>query len=95
MVSLIPTRAGNGAMEALAASGLFAAPDLTDIERSVEVAHQIRRTGRLTVDLWDLERFAQCPDCLDRRRQRLRTINLEQCIQPSGACDRCGHGKAA
>jgi len=94
IVSLIPTRDGNGAMEALAASGLYARPDLSDIERSVDLAHQTRRTGRVSVDLWDLERFARCPHCVDSRRRRLRAINLEQCVRPSVVCDRCGHGKA-
>ncbi len=34
VISLIPTRAGNGAMEALIAQGLFRAPNAADVERS-------------------------------------------------------------
>jgi radical SAM enzyme (TIGR01210 family) len=37
-VSLIPTRAGNGTLEDLAAAGWFRAPDLDDIERSFTLA---------------------------------------------------------
>ena len=38
VVSLVPTRAGNGAIEALAAAGGFAPPTLEDIERSLALA---------------------------------------------------------
>ena len=38
-VSLVPTRGGNGALEALAASGAFREPRLADIERSVNSAY--------------------------------------------------------
>src|SRR5262249_248422 len=37
-ISLIPTRSGNGAMEALAAQGSFQEPRLHDIERSIAAA---------------------------------------------------------
>jgi len=37
VISLIPTRGGNGAMEALAAQKLFCEPTRADIERSVEL----------------------------------------------------------
>jgi archaeosine synthase beta-subunit len=45
-IALIPTRAGNGAMEALAAEGLYRAPDLADIERSIELALMLAIHGR-------------------------------------------------
>ena len=90
VVSLVPTRSGNGALEALAAEGSFRAPRLADIERSVESAHASRRDrGRIFVDLWDLERFADCPHCLEARRLRLHAMNLEQRILPSASCTRC------
>ena len=38
VVSLIPTRPGNGALEALAAAGHFAPPTLADLERSLDLA---------------------------------------------------------
>jgi len=37
VISLIPTRGGNGAMEALAAQKLFCEPTRADIERSIEL----------------------------------------------------------
>jgi radical SAM enzyme (TIGR01210 family) len=92
VVSLVPTRPGNGAMEALAAAGAFEAPRLADIERSL--ASAIARTPagrRVFVDLWDLERFAHCRHCLDARRARLQTMNLEQRVLPSVTCPGPGH----
>jgi radical SAM enzyme (TIGR01210 family) len=92
-VSLVPTRGGNGALEALAASGAFRGPRLADIERSVEAALLRRQgSGRIFVDLWDLERFSDCPACFDARKARLQTMNLEQRLCPPvslAACPRC------
>lgn len=95
VVSLVPTRTGNGAMEALAAAGQFYLPRLEDIERSLELALAQRPAGRVFVDLWDLERFARCVQCLDERRRRLHRMNLEQTFHPAVACRHCGHGVAA
>jgi archaeosine synthase beta-subunit len=91
VVSLIPTRAGNGAMEALANQGLYRAPDLADVERSHELALTRAQRGRVFVDLWDLQRFSRCSNCLDDRLLRLRTMNLEQRCRPHVACVHCGH----
>lgn len=97
VVSLVPTRSGNGAMEALTAIGEFRQPRLADIERSVDAAfsrvtsHE-PRAPRVFVDVWDLERFAACPQCLDARRARLHAMNLEQRVLPSVFCARCGPG---
>jgi radical SAM enzyme (TIGR01210 family) len=86
-VSLVPTRSGNGAMDALAAAGAFQAPDLDDIERTYDLAllnHRDR--GRIFVDLWDLDRFGGCPACFDARRTRLAAMNDEQRILPRVSC---------
>jgi hypothetical protein len=90
-VSLIPTRPGNGALEALAAEGLFQAPRLLQAERSAEaaLAHASGR-GRLFVDLWDLERLSDCPACFAARRARLQIMNLKQRIPAPVACQACG-----
>jgi len=102
VVSLVPTRSGNGAMEALTAAGEFRQPCLADIERSVDAAfsrvtsHEPRATShkprapRVFVDVWDLERFADCPQCLDARRARLQAMNLEQRVLAPVACPHCG-----
>lgn len=81
VVSLVPTRPGNGAIDALAASGSFLAPDLDDVERSLTLAlGHARDRGRVFVDLWDLERFARDFDNTTTRRARLEAMNLEQCV---------------
>jgi radical SAM enzyme (TIGR01210 family) len=89
-VSLIPTRSGNNALEALGRDGLFRAPRIGDIERShaTALAFASERT-RLFVDLWDLQRFADCHCCFDGRRERLRRMNLEQRVLPTVVCSRC------
>jgi radical SAM enzyme (TIGR01210 family) len=91
VVSLVPTRPGNGAMEAVTADGDFRAPRLDDIERSLELAQgRSRHRGRIFVDLWDLEGFASCPHCFEARRQRLHAMNLEQRLLPRHSCPNCG-----
>ncbi|HVQ54123.1 MAG TPA: radical SAM protein, partial [Thermoanaerobaculia bacterium] len=76
-VSLIPTRAGNGALDALSASGDFAEPGLTSLEAALEFGIQLGR-GRVFADLWDLERFSRCAACLPARAARLTETNLRQ-----------------
>jgi hypothetical protein len=47
-------------------------------------------------DLWNLDRFSDCPSCFTARRDRLHRMNLEQRACPSIACTQCGHtGQAA
>lgn len=91
VVSLVPTRSGNGAMQALAAAGSFRAPRLSDVERSVRLA-QTRHAGRgrIFVDVWDLDRFSTCDACLGPRRERLLQINLSQQLRPDVVCAQCG-----
>ncbi|MGH9163787.1 MAG: hypothetical protein ACRD2X_27875 [Vicinamibacteraceae bacterium] len=96
-VSLIPTRHGNGALDALADQSSFRAPRLTDIERSLELAHAARATagGRILVDIWDLERFSECEHCFVARRDRLHAMNLEQRCLPPLSCTRRGSAAAS
>ncbi len=92
VVSLIPTRAGNGALDALAAEGSFRSPRLADLERSHALSldrvltAQRRAATRVFADLWDLNRFSDCPQCFDARRTRLHTMNLEQRVLPPVVC---------
>jgi radical SAM enzyme (TIGR01210 family) len=93
VVSLVPTRTGNGAVEALSEAGWFRAPGLDDIERSFALA--LRHAGgraRIFLDLWDIERFASCDDCLAARRQRLQLMNLEQRVGDPHRCPAMVHG---
>jgi radical SAM enzyme (TIGR01210 family) len=94
VISLIPTRAGNGAMEVLAADGLYEAPTLADIERSFELALARAHRTRVFVDLWDLDRFSRCAYCFDGRKKRLQTMNLEQEVTARISCAHCGAGVA-
>ena len=95
VVSLIPTRTGNGALDALRRQGLFREPALDDIERTLDLAIGAHRgRGRILVDVWDVQRFSRCSGCLERRRERLQTMNLEQRVTPRMACSACGAGMA-
>lgn len=86
---LIPTRGGTPALEALAAGGEFAPPKLAALEAALEQGLAGRR-GRVFADLWDLERFAECPHCFPARASRLREMNLSQATRPPVVCARCG-----
>jgi radical SAM enzyme (TIGR01210 family) len=79
--SLIPTRAGNGAMEELARQGHFAPPSLDALEAALEYGLALRG-GRVFLDLWDIG--AVSPDAPDRsaRVARLARMNLSQHLEP-------------
>jgi archaeosine synthase beta-subunit len=88
-VSLILTRAGNGAMEALAASGGFSSAGLAALEAAVEYGVSLGR-GRVFADLWEVERFSDCPLCFPKRVARLREMNRGQTVPSSVSCKACG-----
>lgn len=90
--TLIPTRAGNGAMEALAQQGQFTPPPLAVLESAVECGLALARGTLFQVraDTWDLPRPFDCPQCGAARAARLRTINLTRTATPRIACDLCG-----
>jgi len=87
-VSLIPTRAGNGALDALSASGDFAEPGLESLESALDFGIRLGR-GRVFADLWDLEHFSRCAACLPARTARLAETNLRQAVCPKVACAAC------
>ena len=89
VVSLIPTRGGNGALERLRESGEFTPPRLAALEGALEQSLSLK-AGRVFADTWDLERFSKCPVCLEKRRQRLLAINLSQTNIPPIDCPACG-----
>lgn len=96
-VSLIPTRPGNGALEALADTGGFIPPTLDDLEAALDAAIPLGRARsnaavtdvRVFADLWDLERLAGCPSCAMPRRARLAEMNLAQRVLPRVRCGVC------
>jgi len=81
--SVIPTRGGNGVMEAMAAE----LPGLAALESVVEYGVVIGQ-GRVFADLWDIERFFTC-HCSAQRAERLRFINRTQRVPAPIVCD-CG-----
>ena len=87
--TLIPTRAGNGALAALATNGEFTPPRLVTLEAALEASLALRR-GRVFADVWDLKRFADCAVCFPARAERLRQMNLMQRVLPRVACVACG-----
>ncbi len=90
-VSLIPTRGGNGAMQALAHAGQFARPTLATLEDAHDAALALGR-GRVFADTWDLARFSACDACFPHREARLQQMNLTQRTLPRVACDHCRTG---
>ena len=84
---IIPTRAGNGAMEALAASGEYAPPTLPSLE-AVQEYGLGRKQGRVFADLWDIEKFYTCA-CSPARAARLAEMNRTQTPMPPVVCAGC------
>lgn len=72
--SVIPTRGGNGAMEAL--GDAFVPPGLPALEAALEYG-LARGSLRVFADLWDVERLFDCA-CAPARADRLRRMNREQ-----------------
>jgi archaeosine synthase beta-subunit len=87
-VTLIPTRAGNGAMDIMQQAGAFTPPDLPTFEKAVEYGVALGR-GRVFADLWEIERIAACVYCRAARIARLERINLTQSIPPVLVCEHC------
>jgi archaeosine synthase beta-subunit len=85
-VSLIPVRGGNGEMERLERAGDFTPPTLARVEEAFE---RCLALGTVTVDTWDLERFADCASCSSERIARLARINLSGSPEPPVACPDC------
>lgn len=86
VVSLIPTRLGNGSLETLAAQGDFAPPKLSTFEKAFDDALSQQR-GRVFADTWDLERFSDCPACFTARKERLERMNFTQQSEPAVGCN--------
>jgi len=96
VVSLIPTRRGNGALEALEAQGHFVPPRLTDLEQAlhdalaeVSAPAASERRPIVLADLWDIEQATACAACRPQRAARLQAMNLAQAVRPRVECDAC------
>jgi radical SAM enzyme (TIGR01210 family) len=87
-VTLIPTRGGNGAMEALAGNQQFSPPRLETLEASFSYGLGLKR-GRVFADLWDAAGIPACPVCRTNRISRLHQMNLSQVNLTVAHCDSC------
>ncbi len=81
--TLIPTRGGNGAMEALS----FVPPTLATLESAMEYGLRLK-AGRVFADLWGQSEV--CPGCHAQRTERLRQMNLQQVVLERIPCTLCG-----
>ena len=88
-VSLLPTRAGNGAVDALAKVGAFTAPSLRVVEEAFEFGLRLAK-GRVFVDLWEIGRVTCCAKCKGERVDRLARMNLSQAVEAGVGCGACG-----
>jgi len=83
--TVIPVRAGNGAMDLLFEKGYFAPPDIHSLEKVLEYGIGLN-AGRVFVDVWDLGLFSICQKCIDKRTNRLIEMNLNQKISAPAKC---------
>lgn len=84
-VSVIAVRAGNGAMDQLAAAGAFAPPSWTALYEVLCRGLELQ-AGRVFVDLWDVDKLWPCATCGPRQTDVLRRMNLSQQIEPWPTC---------
>jgi hypothetical protein len=87
---VIPTRAGNGALEALMESGDFHPPEISSLEQVTAYGIKMWK-ARIFADLLDIDIFSNCNHCLAHRKKRLTMMNELQVIPPVIACNHCGN----
>ena len=83
--TVIPVRAGNGALDLLLEKGHFAPPDIHSLETVLEYGIKLN-AGRVFADVWDLGLFSVCKKCIDHRTNRLIAMNLSQKIISRDKC---------
>ncbi|MCJ7757130.1 MAG: hypothetical protein MUP24_03205 [Gillisia sp.] len=83
--TVIPVRAGNGAMDLLMEKGDFSLPNIHSLETVLEYGISLN-AGRVFADVWDLGLFSNCKKCIDQRTNRLMDINLSQRIPGRVTC---------
>ncbi|MHC5541534.1 radical SAM protein, partial [Singulisphaera rosea] len=81
-------RPGNGALDALRATGEFTPPSLLALEAALEYGLSLR-LGRVFADLWDIQTFSRCLSCDNARINRLSEMNRTQTIPEPILCDQC------
>lgn len=83
--AIIPTRSGNGALNVLESHGHFHSPKIGSLEEVLKYGISLNK-GRVFADLWDFDQFSNCGKCLDKRKDRMDRMNLEQDILPLVEC---------
>lgn len=83
--TVIPVRAGNGAMDLLMEKGNFSLPNIHSLETVLEYGISLN-AGRVFADVWDLGIFSVCEKCIDQRTGRLTDMNLSQRIPSRVTC---------
>ncbi|MSU34028.1 MAG: radical SAM protein [Pedosphaera sp.] len=81
VVSLIPTRSGNGAMEELELRQVFSPPRIETLHAVLLYGLRQGR-GRVFVDLWDLDRLCSDAGVAANWKIQFHSINLRQTINP-------------
>jgi radical SAM enzyme (TIGR01210 family) len=89
VATVIPTRGGNGAMEAI--GDQFTSPRLPDLERTIEYGVAINGM-RVFADLWNIDRLFDCV-CSPARAIRLAAMNRTQVVAPPVVCTHCGEAR--
>ncbi|MCS6976711.1 MAG: hypothetical protein NZM31_06825 [Gemmatales bacterium] len=85
IVTVIPTRTGNGAMDWLQGQGHFTPPTIADLEAIHAYGLRLER-GVVLIDLWDASKLAHCTNCGSSRLDRLGRMNLQQKLEPPITC---------
>lgn len=75
--TIIPVRAGNGAMDLLMERGYFKLPAINSLEAVLDYGVELNK-GCVFADVWGLELFSNCNKCIDQRKGRLVQINHNQ-----------------
>ena len=83
--TVIPVRAGNGAMDILMKNGDFSIPNIYSLEEVLEYGIGLK-AGRVFADVWDLQLFSTCEKCLNQRIDRLTFMNLSQQVSDRVVC---------
>jgi radical SAM enzyme (TIGR01210 family) len=83
--TVIPVRAGNGAMDLLQEKGDFTPPQIQSLEKVLEYGIGLG-AGRVFADTWDLGLFSDCDRCLVERTGRIHTMNLHQEVLTPVVC---------
>ncbi len=94
VVSLIPTRLGNGTLEELQRTGGFTPPTLRDLEMALGDFFEGEEgrggaRGMVLADLWNAHELHAPRCCAAARVERLRSMNIIQRNLPLPLCPSC------